>query len=426
MKRLFIIASALLVCASAFAQEETPSKFKLYGFIRNYIVADTRAVNAGTEDLYFYMPKDLSMKDGYDQNGGFNWRFVSLTTRLGLDVSGYKWGGLGVSGKVEADFYNLSGAVPILRLRQAFMKLTFDGAPLAVTIGQTWHPMAADMPHMNNLETGAPFNPFNRSPQLTLDFKAGDFTFTASMLYLNHYLPTGPDGKTKDYYKYGLPEFYLGATYKAGGFLGKLGVDIVNLRPYRTIADWRVQDGDAPTIQVKSLMTAVSPFIYLQYTKDLFQIKAKSILAQSGEHMNLLSGYGVHSFNQDGTIEYTPLQDWASFVSFSYGKKFQVMCMLGYMKQLGTTKELTNNLLWLNSAADTKIQQAFRATPTVAWNLGKFTVSLEYNYTLAEFGNTKAAGFDADAARNARGLYEAGNTHWVHNHRFICMTKFNF
>ena len=75
----------------AFAQEETPSKFKLYGFIRNYIVADTRAVNAGTEDLYFYMPKDLSMKDGIDQNDGFNWRFVSLTTRLGLDVSGYNW-----------------------------------------------------------------------------------------------------------------------------------------------------------------------------------------------------------------------------------------------------------------------------------------------------------------------------------------------
>ena len=417
---LFLAVTGLVAHA-----QETPAKFKLYGFIRNYAVADTRAVNAGTEDLYFYMPKAVSMTDGFDENAGFNWRFVSLTTRLGLDVSGYKFGNLGVSGKVEADFYNLSGSVAILRLRQAFMKLTWDESPVTLTIGQAWHPMAADMPHMNNLETGAPFNPFNRSPQLTADVKLGDnLTFTASLLYLNHYLPTGPGNKSKDYYKYGLPEFYLGVSYRSAKFLGRVGVDMVNIRPYRTITDWRVQDGGGKTIQVKSLLTTFSPFLFAQYTNGLFQLRAKTILAQAGEHMNLLSGYGVHSFNQDGTITYTPMQDWASFVSFSYGKKFQVMAMLGYMKQLGTTKDLADNRLWLNTSADTKIQQAFRATPTVAWNLGKFTVSLEYNLTAAEFGT---GDFDS------RGLQRlpapgapAAAPHWVLNHRFICMTKFNF
>ena len=117
---------------------------------------------------------------------------------------------------------------------------------------------------------------------------------------------------------------------------------------------------------------------------------------------------------EDGTIEYTPMQDWASFVSFSYGKKVQAMCMLGYMKQLGTTKDVTT--IWINNSADQHIQQAFRATPTVAWNLGKFTVSLEYNLTAAEFGS---------GARNARGMYD-GDKEWILNHRFICMTKFNF
>ena len=411
--------AALLIGSAAFAQEEKPSHFKLYGFIRNYMVADTRAVNAGTEDLYFYMPKGISIKDGFDENAGFNWRFVSLTTRMGLDVSGYKWGSMGVSGKVEADFYCLNGSVATLRLRQAFMKLAWDESPVTLTIGQAWHPMAADMPHMNNLETGAPFNPFNRSPQLTADVKLGsNLTFTASLLYLNHYLPTGPgDVKSKDYYKYGLPELYMGLSYKDGGFLGRVGLDMTNIRPYRTIADWRVADSSDPkTIEVKSLMTTFSPFIYAQYTKGLFQIKAKSILAQSGEHLNLLSGYGVHSFNADGTITYTPMQDWASFLSFSYGKKFQVMAMLGYMKQLGTTADLTDNQLWMNKSADVHIQQALRATPTVAWNLGKFTVSLEYNLTAAEFGTGE---------RNARGMF-TGTPEWVLNHRFICMTKFNF
>ena len=419
MKKLFVVAlAALLTGSAAFAQEEKPAHFKLYGFIRNYMVADSRAVNAGTEDLYFYMPKGKDMTNGFDANAGFNWRFVSLTTRLGLDVSGYKWGAMGVSGKVEADFYALSGSTPILRLRQAFMKLTWDNSPVALTIGQAWHPMAADMPHMNNLETGAPFNPFNRSPQLTMDLALGSgFSLTASLLYLNHYLPTGPAGKSKDYYKYGMPEAYLGFTYKSSQFLAKVGVDAVNMRPYRTIKDWRVQDSASPaTIEVKSFLSTFSPFLFAQYTNGKFQLRAKSILAQAGEHMNLLSGYGVHSFNSDGTITYTPMQDWASFVSFSYGKRFQVMCMLGYMKQLGTTKDLADNQLWLNTAADTKIQRAFRATPTVAWNLGKFTVSLEYNLTAAEFGSGN---------RNARGMF-TGSSEWILNHRFICMTKFNF
>ena len=54
-----------VVCS---AQEETPSKLKFYGFIRNYMVFDSREVNAGTQDLYFYMPKDSKVVDGVDKN----------------------------------------------------------------------------------------------------------------------------------------------------------------------------------------------------------------------------------------------------------------------------------------------------------------------------------------------------------------------
>lgn len=414
MKKLFTIAMAMLLAGSTVkAQEETPAKFKLYGFIRNYMVVDTRDNSAGTEDLYYYMPKDANLSGGVDLNEGLNWKFVSLTTRLGLDVSAYKWGSMGVSGKVEADFYNLSNNVPILRLRQAFMKLGWDDSPVSLTLGQTWHPMAADMPHMNNIETGAPFNPFNRSPQVMADVKlSGNLTLTASLLYLNHYLPTGPAGKSKEYYKYGLPEVYVGLGYKGGSLVAKVGVDMVNMRPYRT---YKPVDGIA-TVQVKSLLTTFSPFVFAQYTDGKFQLRAKSILAQAGEHMNLLSGYGIASMDLDkGIIRYTPMQDWASFVSFSYGKKVQLMGMLGYMKQLGTTEDLTGDL-WINTAADVKVQQAFRATPTIVWNFGKFAVSLEYNLTAAEFGR---------GSRNSRGIFE-GTPEWILNHRLICMTKFNF
>ena len=442
-----------VVCS---AQEETPAKVKVYGFIRNYMVFDTHEVSAGTQDLYFYMPKDRKMVDGVDQNAVPSFRMLALTTRLGLDVGGYRIGDLKVSGNVEADFYSMNGSLATLRLRHAYASLLWDNlvlGDLLVHVGQTWHPMAADMPHVTNLETGAPFNPFNRSPQVMFHWTVGKFTWTGGILYPMQYLPVGPVNttspvwnpstgryepkltygttKSADFNKYGLiPEVYLGVSFKSGGFLGKAGANLFSSlprweAPAITVVDEATReltfDYDHTSV-LKERLYAISPFVYLQFTKGSFQIKAKSILAQSGEHMNLLSGYaGTYNWNRH-SLEYTPMQDWASFVSVQAGRKFQFLCMLGYMQQLGTTKSvfayLANdrlNTLWLNTSADSKIQRAFRATPTLAYNLGKLTFSLEYNCTGAWFG---------EGDRNRGGLYETG--HWVLNHRVEQMVKFSF
>ena len=60
-----IIAAALLSLSllSASAQD---TQFKLYGFIRNFAVADTRESVYGTEDFFYYVPKDVKMVDGVD------------------------------------------------------------------------------------------------------------------------------------------------------------------------------------------------------------------------------------------------------------------------------------------------------------------------------------------------------------------------
>jgi hypothetical protein len=312
--------------------------------------------------------------------------------------------------------------------------------------------MAADMPHVTNLETGAPFNPFNRSPQVMFHWNVGKFTWTGGILYPMQYLPVGPaystgpvwnpfteeyvpstsysTTKSAEFNKYGMiPEVYLGVTFKSGRFLGKAGANFFSSMPRWQAPAIMIEDEAAKrlsfdyniTSMLKKRLYAISPFVYLQFTKGSFQIKAKSILAQAGEHMNLLSGYaGTYNWGRH-TLEYTPMQDWASFLSFQTGRKFQFLCMLGYMQQLGTTKSVFAyenerlNTLWLNTSADNKIQRAFRATPTLAYNLGKLTFSLEYNCTGAWFG---------EGNRNRGGLYGTG--HWVLNHRVEQMVKFNF
>ena len=455
-KSLFLFSLAVLLCGTAFAQEETPAKLKLYGFIRNYMVFDTHEVSAGTQDLYFYMPKDRQMVDGVDENANPSFKMMALTTRLGLTVGGYRIGDLQANGTVEADFYCMNGSLATLRLRHAYVGMLWDNLELGdllVNVGQTWHPMAADMPHITNLETGAPFNPFNRSPQVMFHWTVGKFTWTGGILYPVQYLPVGPiystnpvwnsytnqyeprttysTTKSGDFNKYGMiPEVYAGVAFKSGGFLGKAGVNFFSIMPRWqapaiTIVDEATKelafDYDNKST-LKARLYAISPFVFLQFTKGSFQIRAKSILAQAGEHMNLLSGYaGTYNW-QKHALEYTPMQDWSSFISFQAGRKFQFMCMLGYMQQLGTTKSvfayLANdrlNTLWLNTSADNKIQRAFRATPTLAYNLGKFTFSLEYNCTGAWFG---------EGDRNRGGLYATG--HWVLNHRIEQMVKFSF
>ena len=185
--------------------------FKLYGFVRNYFTYDSRESMSGTGDLYNYQPRDnnwnqteaeaaISGVPREDLNAVSTFRFLSLTTRLGLNIVGYKWRGTEFGGKIEADFYaglstkgtgthSLSG-VAQFRLRQAYLTLGWDSlkmgkdfARVDLTIGQTWHPMAADLCDAIALNSGAPFGPFSRTPQVKMDARLGKYvTLTAAGL----------------------------------------------------------------------------------------------------------------------------------------------------------------------------------------------------------------------------------------------------
>ena len=110
--------------------------------------------------------------------------------------------------------------------------------------------------------------------------------------------------------------------------------------------------------------------------------------------------------------------DAFSFISAQYGKKWQVMGMIGYMRLLGTSEDLIDtDHYWFNNSGVSNIRQMFRATPTLAYNLGKLTLAIEYNLTGVQFG--------AKSSMDAKGLVQ-DNLHWVLNHRILTMAKFTF
>lgn len=419
---------------AAFAQEETPAKLKFYGFVRNYTVLDSREMNGGTHDLFLYMPKDeLITEGGEDLNDGFNWKSIALTSRLGIDIKGYKIGDLSMTGKIETDFYSLSGTsssatIAQLRLRHAYVTLGKDLShdwKYSLTIGQTWHPIAANLAHTTNLECGAPFNPFNRSPQVQLNFAKYGWTLTGSLLYLSQYLPMDMQGmvsegayvqagsKSVNPYKYGFPEVYLGASYQSKHILLKAGVSEATMKPIRSETT-----STGETYKVNGYLFAPVAFVFGQYTNGSFQLRGKTTLNCGASQLNMLSGYAVASYDQyNHTYEYTPMRTLASWLSFQYGKKVQLMCMVGYMADLGTSDYMLPGTLLLNTAAATNIRQAARVTPTVVWNIGKLALSLECDITQAQFGNK-------DATLDDYGMYS--DYHWICGVRVINMVKYSF
>ena len=451
MKRFTIVILAIsmaLFSNSAFAETanknaEEPAKAsvpqtKFYGFIRTYSAFDTRESVAGTQDLFYYLPKDKSLNsEGTDLNELNAFRFFAITTRMGVNINGYQYGSAKIGGKIEADFYCMNGAVATLRLRQAYTSIEWDklgkngNASFLLNVGQTWHPLACDLANVVDLEVGTPFTAFNRSPQIMGNYSFNkNFTLTGGVIYQMQYQSTGPAGKSSNYMKYACtPEAYLGVALKTNdGLTAKAGVDILSIKPRWT--GTKVVNTKNVTVKMDDRITTATPFVMAQYVHKDFQVMAKTYYASAGEHINFMGGYGVSKVNTDGSYEYTPTRSSISMISAQYGKEWQVMGMLGYVKMLGTAKELyseNNNGLtgtgyyYFNSNGFSNMNAMWRFTPTIVRNFGKLSFAVEYDLTGVQYGDYKTAGF----VPSKDGLVK-DNLHWVYNHRILGMLKYSF
>jgi hypothetical protein len=448
MKYFKLIISAALIAFSAFSasaaeKAEPKNNFKIYGFIRNYFTFDSRESVSGTGDLFYYLPKDASMKDGIDVNDQASFRYLSLTSRLGVDVSGYYVGNAHFSAKIEGDFYSglgnstnanagtyfpsnakISGTATA-RLRQAFVTVTWKELgkqqknSVALKMGQAWHPMAADMPHIFSLEAGAPFGPFSRTPQVTMDASLGsNWIVSASAIWQMQYQSSGPIGASASYMKYGMtPEIYAGITYKADGFLMRAGADVLSIKP-RVLGQL-----DEKTVKVSDRKTSVLGYVYAQYTYKNFAVKAKTTFGEGGEHMNLMSGYAKIGEKTDGSWEYASMRNSSSWLSLSYGKKWQGVLFLGYVKNLGLAEAAAGPLakgdVYFCGNGFSNINQVYRINPQLIYNIGKMNIGLEYQWTAVQYGE-----YD-EGKLNAHALADKG-LHWIGNNRVNVMVKFNF
>ena len=127
--RRFIAAwAALFSIASSAAGQD--GRIQLYGFVRTYAAYDSRESFSSLDELLYYVPRDVDMVGDRDLNAVGSLRVAALTSRLGVDVTGYEFGGWDMSAKLEADFgAGITGVTgtALMRLRQAYVTFAHDG-----------------------------------------------------------------------------------------------------------------------------------------------------------------------------------------------------------------------------------------------------------------------------------------------------------
>jgi hypothetical protein len=103
-------------------------------------------------------------------------------------------------------------------------------------------------------------------------------------------------------------------------------------------------------------------------------------------------------------------------MSLSYGKKWQGVLFLGYVKNLGLANEAVNTPeIYFSKNSFSNMNQMYRINPEVLFNAGKFTLGLEYQWTAVQYGdNINKFGLAKD------------NLRWIGSSRIQSMIKFTF
>lgn len=411
MKKLFAVI--LLFCTiSVFAQDNKgpETKLEFYGFIRHEAYLDTyKGLNAANEQ-FFVVP----LYGGVDANGKHinqtpTYNFSSMATRFGIRISGPEILKAKTSANIETDFAgDLSNNPAMFRVRQANAVFTWKKSSLLV--GQTWHPFWGGkvFPTVGGLNTGCPFQPFNRSPQIRFNYKTSPLlTISAALVSEFQYKSYGftkidsMSAKAMTIEKSdcfnrnaALPEMTVNAELNKGGFTLGAGASLKYIKP--TLYTVAVLPGkDDQKYVTDELARGVSFVGYTQYTKNKFTVRAKAILGQNMTHLTIPGGYGVKSIDPaTGSMTYTPYNTLTGFFNAVYGKKYQVGIFAGYLENLGTADALynfgsENSPVAVTPGLVPNVASMYRMAPSFSINISKLRLVFEYELTNAEYGTGK-------------------------------------
>jgi len=414
MKRNYIALLILLIPVVLSAQDDKKFGVKFSGFVKADFFYDTRQVVAirNGHFLLFPAPVDKDV-EGNDINAKSFMNFLAIQTRLRAKIKGPDAFGAKTSGLVEGAFFGQSqGDINGFRLRHAFLKLNWTKTELL--FGQYWHPMfiTSCFPGVVSFNTGVPFQPFSRNPQIRLTQKMGKFSVIAAAAMQLDFLSTGPVGKSSTYLSNtAIPDMNLQLHYTTKNentnkeFVVGVGGSYKILTPRLETNKGYVDDGN---------VGGMSGLVFAKLKCEKMTFKVEGIYGQNAYDLTMLGGYAIRNIT-DTTMdyrEYTTMDNMTFWTDIhSNGKKVQFGVFGGYTKNLGSTKNIYD---WEEASSyysrGRTIEYVYRVSPRIMFNAGKARLAGEIEYTTAAYGdgvNSLGEVQNAESVSNVRFLFSA-------------------
>ncbi|MDI6845590.1 MAG: hypothetical protein QME28_05565 [Candidatus Saccharicenans sp.] len=371
----------LFFCAPALSAANQDEKITLNfsGFIKTDVLYDTRQTVSIREGHFLLYPKDqLLDPDGRDLNARDTFHILSIQTRLALRITGPKALGAKPTGYIEGEFFGHSDPdINGFRLRHAYLKLNWEKSELM--IGQFWHPMfiTESFPEVVSFNTGAPFEPFSRAPQIRFTWSEEKFSLSAAALSQRDFASTGPDGVSTVYFRNAaFPELNIKAAYANKNLLLGGGGNFLRIMPRLSTTTG---------YQAKESVNSAAAYAFARLKTAPLTIKAQVVYGGNLHHLTMLGGYAVSEIGSLPELRWTyvPVNTGSAWLEIqTSGSRWQAGLFGGYSKNYGAKKDIVGAIY---SRGDT-IDHLLRIAPRIVFNAGKVRLAQEVELTSAAYG----------------------------------------
>jgi hypothetical protein len=428
---LFVLMAFFLSPASNQLQAQTIKKdstptwgAKLYGFVRNDIMFDSRQVvsarPANQGELLLYPSAISKDANGKDINAASSLTMLAITSRLGVNITGPNALGAKTSGFIEAEFFgNANGNENLLRLRHAYIKLDWTKTQLA--FGQFWHPLFVTdcYPSVISFNTGMPFQPFARQPQVRLTQKMGkNFSLILAAISQTEAfvspgsstgLALGASSASQTYSNDAvIPNLHAQLQFRSPHFLAGAAIDYKELRPALKATS------GLSVVSTNERIKGTSFELYAKLSTEKVIVKGEFVSGQNLYDHLMIGGYLAYGVLPD--ITYKPItvnSYWAEIMGT--GKKVIPGLFFGYTKNNGAAATGAVAAYSRGEAINgISVDNVLRIAPRIEIVAGKFKLGTEIEYTQAGYGTNGSNG------------KISGSTDKVSNTRILFSTTFSF
>jgi hypothetical protein len=425
MKKIIIMLLMVPFVVNGQDVKETPKYgITFSGFVKTDIFYDSRQTVNIREGHFLLYPENISSDaDNNDINAKSNFNILSIQSRLKGTITGPEAFGAKTSGVIEADFFgNENSSFSDLngfRLRHAFLKMNWKSTELLV--GQYWHPMfiAESFPGVVSFNTGSPFQPFSRNPQIRITKSAGNIKVIGVLFSQRDFTSTGPQytfsgnkytqsvvASSKYIRNSSMPNAHLQVQITPDSTENLFGAGV----DYKTILPdlYTVNNARSKKFTSSELLPSVSAIAFAKLKFSPLTIRIEAVYAQNGYDMVMTGGYAVSNVadTATGTRHFTNLNTASIWLdATTNGKKIQGGLFAGYLKNMGSSDIIETSDIF---ARGSDIASVYRIAPRLIFISGKAEIALEAEYTSAAYGkftvNTKGTVSDSKSVNNIRVL----------------------